>query len=644
MRLNDFLHLGPPRRVKSKEGRLHLPSMVAWAIAYSVSTILILILGIRLGVIAAQNAGQFFSSEFVVLVFTDRVNILLLGVALLFRLAMAMQAYRIVSRLTESEAKAKQVAGHDVLSGLPNRFLFNELVDAEAARCKRKNCQFALFYLDLDHFKQTNDTFGHEVGDRTIVAVTKRLGKVLRSGDHFARLGGDEFAVLQADVMDPRDCARLAQRMLDAMSTPFDIAGQQVFMGTSIGIALCPQDASDGQDLMRHADLALYRAKQGGRNRYSFFEAKMGEELRLRQSAEDELRAAIENDELVMLYQPIMSASGEKIVGVEGLVRWQHKTHGLLPADRFVGLAEDRGLIVPLGEWALRRACRDAKRWPGLRFAVNVSPIQFRQKDFVATVEKILAETGTDPTRVELELTEGVIISDADLAERSMIELRALGVRMALDDFGSGYSSLIYLRRFAFDKIKIDRSFLESMEMTGESAIIVQSIVALGRSLGLTVTAEGIETLEQARFLETLGCHELQGFLFFGADHGRRNGRQTGRTERLRPGGAGPLGRLTHLDARRAAALPPSMEFELGVESLDFGWFDEPRMTDADAVQRAVELLPPKCEELHQGRKVGCDVVILPDIGLQECRMVRHAVEDFRRGQAITGELLHKIA
>ncbi len=514
MRLNDFLHLGPPRRVKSKEGRLHLPSMVAWAIAYSVSTILILILGIRLGVIAAQNAAQFFSSEFVVLVFTDRVNILLLGVALLFRLAMAMQAYRIVSRLTESEAKAKQVAGHDVLSGLPNRFLFNELVDAEAARCKRKNCQFALFYLDLDHFKQTNDTFGHEVGDRTIVAVTKRLGKVLRSGDHFARLGGDEFAVLQADVMDPRDCARLAQRMLDAMSTPFDIAGQQVFMGTSIGIALCPQDASDGQDLMRHADLALYRAKQGGRNRYSFFEAKMGEELRLRQSAEDELRAAIENDELVMLYQPIMSASGEKIVGVEGLVRWQHKTHGLLPADRFVGLAEDRGLIVPLGEWALRRACRDAKRWPGLRFAVNVSPIQFRQKDFVATVEKILAETGTDPTRVELELTEGVIISDADLAERSMIELRALGVRMALDDFGSGYSSLIYLRRFAFDKIKIDRSFLESMEMTGESAIIVQSIVALGRSLGLTVTAEGIETLEQARFLETLGCHELQGFLF----------------------------------------------------------------------------------------------------------------------------------
>lgn len=514
MQFYDFLYLSSPRQLKSKDGRLHLPSVAVWVTAYCISTLLILILGIRLGFMAAQHAAGFFSFAFAALVFTDQVNILLLVFAMLFRFAMAAQAYRIVSRLAESEAKAKQVAGHDVLSGLPNRFLFDELVDAEAARCKRKNCQFALFYLDLDHFKQTNDTFGHEVGDRTIVAVTERLGKVLRSGDHFARLGGDEFAVLQADVTDPRDCARLAQRMLDAMSTPFDIAGQQVFMGTSIGIALCPQDAGEGQDLMRHADLALYRAKQGGRNRYAFFEAKMGEELRLRQNAEDELRAAIENDELVMLYQPIMSASGKKIVGVEGLVRWQHKTDGLLPAEKFIGLAEDRGLIVPLGEWVLRRACRDLKRWPGLRVAVNVSPIQFRQKDFVATVKKTLAEAGIEPTRIELELTEGVLISDADLAERSMIDLRALGITMALDDFGSGYSSLIYLRRFAFDKIKIDRSFLESMEMTGESAIIVESIVALGRSLGLTVTAEGIETAEQAHFLEKLGCHELQGFLF----------------------------------------------------------------------------------------------------------------------------------
>jgi diguanylate cyclase (GGDEF)-like protein len=516
MRLADFVHFGFARRFASHSGHLHGPSVAAWSIGYAITTILFLLLGIRLGAAAVQHAVPIISYRFAAVAFTDPVNILLAVSALAFRLVMAAQAYRVVSELTESEAKAKQFAGHDMLSGLPNRFLFNELVDAEVARCKRKRCQCALFYLDLDNFKLTNDTFGHEVGDHTIMAVAERLGKILRNGDHFARLGGDEFAILQTDVTDPRDCARLAQRILDAMSMPFDVAGQQIFMGTSVGIALCPQNGGERQDLMRLADLALYRAKQGGRNRFAFFETQMGEELRMRQNAEDELRAAIENDELVMHYQPIVSASGDKILCVEGLVRWRHETHGLLPADSFVSLAEDRGLIVPLGEWVLRRACSDARRWPDIKVAVNVSPIQFRQKEFVATVEKILAETGIDPRRVELELTEGVLISDADLAERLMIDLRALGVTMVLDDFGSGYSSLIYLRRFAFDKIKIDRSFLESMEMTGESAIIVESIVALGRSLGLTVTAEGIETTEQARFLEALGCHELQGFLFSG--------------------------------------------------------------------------------------------------------------------------------
>jgi EAL domain-containing protein (putative c-di-GMP-specific phosphodiesterase class I) len=265
---------------------------------------------------------------------------------------------------------------------------------------------------------------------------------------------------------------------------------------------------------MRFADLALYRAKHEGRNRFAFFEAKNGEELRLRQNAEDDLRDAIENDKLVLLYQPIMSICGKKFIGVEALVRWQHPTQGLLSAERFVGLAEERGLIVPLGEWVLRHACRDAMRWPNLHVAVNVSPIQFRQKDFVALVQGILAETGIEPHRLELELTEGVVISDEELAERSIVDLRALGIRMALDDFGTGYSSLIYLRRFAFDKIKIDRSFLESMEVQSESAIIIDSIVRLGHALGLTVTAEGIETPEQWQFLQQLGCDELQGFLF----------------------------------------------------------------------------------------------------------------------------------
>lgn len=444
----------------------------------------------------------------------QRVNVLLLAFTVCFSAFMVFRSRRTIARFAERMEKAKQAAGRDVLSGLPNRALFNDLVDAEVARCRRTGSQFALFYIDLDRFKETNDSFGHEVGDQLIVAVAGRLAKTLRGSDCIARIGGDEFAVLQTDVKDPRDCAKLARRIIDKMSAPFDLLGQQFYCGLSIGIALYPQNGDDRAGLMRLADLALYRAKHEGRNRFAFFEDKNGDEIRLLQNAEDDLRAAIENDKLLLFYQPIVSACGKRLPGVEALVRWEHSEQGFLTAERFIGLAEDRGLIVPLGEWVLRKACRDAKRWPGLYVAVNVSPIQFRQKDFVASVEAILAETGLEPQRLELELTEGVVISDADLAERSIMDLRALGVRMALDDFGCGYSSLIYLRRFAFDKIKIDRAFLESMEPQGESAIIVESIVHLGRALGLTVTAEGIETVDQAKFLHRIGCDELQGFLF----------------------------------------------------------------------------------------------------------------------------------
>jgi diguanylate cyclase (GGDEF)-like protein len=371
-----------------------------------------------------------------------------------------------------------------------------------------------LFYLDLDRFKEINDSFGHEAGDRLIQASTQRVSGILRGGDRLARLGGDEFAILQTEVRTPRDCEKLAKRILQEMSQPFDLGEQKVFAAMSIGIALHPHDAKDSQELMRRADLALYRAKNEGRNRFCFFEQRMGEELRMRKTVEDELRAAIDRDELMAQYQPIVSADGEKLLGVEALVRWRHPIHGLISPERFVGLAEDNGLILPLGEWVLRRACTDARRWPGLYVAVNVSPIQFRHNAFPAAVDRILKETDMDPSRLELELTEGVIVKDADQAENAIIELRAKGVRLALDDFGIGYSSLIYLRRFAFDKIKIDKSFLQSMEMTGESAIILHSIVHLGRALGLTVTAEGIENEDQQRFLQALGCHELQGFLF----------------------------------------------------------------------------------------------------------------------------------
>jgi diguanylate cyclase (GGDEF)-like protein len=438
---------------------------------------------------------------------------LLVFFAALFAALVVYHSRRVARILSESEARAQQLAGQDLLSGLPNRALFNQYLDAEIGRTSRTGSAFALFYLDLDRFKEINDSFGHEAGDRMIQAATQRIGAILRGGDRLARLGGDEFAILQTEVRSPRDCEKLAKRILQEMAQPFDLGEQKVFAGISIGIALHPHDAKDSQGLMRRADLALYRAKNEGRNR-CFFEQRMGEELRMRKTVEDELRAAIDRDELTAQYQPILSADGERVVGVEALVRWRHPVHGLISPERFVGVAEDSGLILPLGEWMLRRACSDAKRWPDLYVAVNVSPIQFRHNAFPAAVERVLRETGMDPSRLELELTEGVVVKDADQAENAIIELRARGVRLALDDFGIGYSSLIYLRRFAFDKIKIDKSFLQSMEMTGESAIILHSIVHLGRALGLTVTAEGIENADQQRFLQALGCHELQGFLF----------------------------------------------------------------------------------------------------------------------------------
>ena len=509
MRLNDFAGLVALKH--DEQERCDPLNITGWTIAYRLSLAVIILVAIGLAVALGHGAWAFHFSFFG---HHQQVDILLVVFTVLFSAFTILRSHRTVVRLAESVHRAKQAAGRDVLSGLPNRLLFNELVDAEIARCRRKGGQFAIFYVDLDHFKETNDSFGHEVGDLTIVAVADRISRILRGGDHMARIGGDEFAILQTEILDSKDCVKLAYRILDVISSPFDLAGQQFFCGLSIGIALYPQNAGERASLMRLADLALYRAKHEGRNRFTFFEAKNGEELRLLRSIEDDLRGAIENDKLLLLYQPIMSCCGNRFLGVEALVRWQHPTEGLLSAERFVGLAEERGLIVPLGEWVLRRACLDAKRWPNLRVAVNVSPIQFRQKEFVAMVEAVLAETGMEPHRLELELTEGVVIFDADLAERSIMDLRALGIRMALDDFGSGYSSLIYLRRFAFDKIKIDRSFLESMELQGESAIIIDSIVQLGHALGLTVTAEGIETIEQAHFLRGLGCDELQGFLY----------------------------------------------------------------------------------------------------------------------------------
>jgi diguanylate cyclase len=436
----------------------------------------------------------------------------MVGLTLLVLLVVYVR--RLARDLALSQEQAQSLVGRDPLSRLPNRLVFTERLDEEIDRLGRVEGGIAVLLLDLDRFKDVNDTYGHPAGDELIMQVARRLSDLLRGADTLARFGGDEFAIIQTGIRSPGDSEALARRILDSIGGPFEIAGAQVSIGVSIGIALAPQNGTDHEALIRLADTALYQAKSDGRNRFSFFERTMDEAIQMRKIVEDDLRHAIQRDELTLHYQPLYSADGETIVAVEALVRWPHAKHGMISPARFISIAEERGLVIPLGEWVLRRACQDGKRWPGLRIAVNVSPLQFRHRDFVEGVVRTLRETGFEASRLELELTEGVVVEDADAAEAAMMELRALGVNLALDDFGTGYSSLIYLRRFAFDKIKIDRSFLESMEATGESAILVHSIVHLGRALGLTVTAEGVETREQHRFLQALGCHQLQGFLF----------------------------------------------------------------------------------------------------------------------------------
>jgi diguanylate cyclase len=441
------------------------------------------------------------------------VAVPLLVTFLLFALVV-VNTRRIANELAASQARAESLAGRDPLSGLPNRLLFSDRLDHELASLKGEEEGLSLMFLDLDRFKEVNDAHGHQAGDELIKQVARRLLTVLRGADTLSRFGGDEFAIIQTGVKCDDDAEALARRILHALTEPFDIGGSAVNVGVSIGIALAPRNALDRETLMRLADTALYEAKSEGRNRFSFFLQQMDEAIRMRKVVADDLREAIANDELTVHYQPIYSAAGDRIVSLEALVRWPHPTQGSIPPAKFIPLAEQSGLVIPLGQWVLRRVCRDGQRWPGVRIAVNVSPVQFRQRDFVTDVLEIVQQGNFDPSRLELELTEGVVVDDADAAEVAMMQLRAHGFHLALDDFGSGYSSLIYLRRFAFDKIKIDRSFLESMEATGESAILVHSIVHLGRALGLTVTAEGVETKEQHRFLQALGCHELQGYLF----------------------------------------------------------------------------------------------------------------------------------
>ena len=421
---------------------------------------------------------------------------------------------RTAATIAAGETRLRHLALHDPLCGLPNRIFFGERLEAMIEKVRQGGATAAVFYIDLDHFKDVNDTLGHPVGDELIRGVTQRLSRTLRGDDLVARLGGDEFAVITSGGFDHGTLQAIATRMIATICSPYTIANQTIVVGASIGIAVINEHVDAGADVMRHADLALYRAKNEGRNRACIYDSAMDADLLKRKHVENDLRSAIENDGLHLAYQPIVNNSGEVVVGVEALCRWTHAERGEISPAEFIPIAEHSGLIIELGEQVLRRACLDGKAWPGLTVSVNVSPLQFRRADFVDVVERILAETDFDPARLELEVTESTLLGNVDTAELAMFRLKALGVRLALDDFGTGYSSLLYLRRFPFDKLKIDSSFVRSIERAADAAAIVHAVVSLGRGLGMKVTAEGVETADQQLFLRAAGVHFMQGYRF----------------------------------------------------------------------------------------------------------------------------------
>ncbi|MDO9714183.1 EAL domain-containing protein [Paracraurococcus lichenis] len=423
-------------------------------------------------------------------------------------------AYEDVTERREAEARIAHIAHHDALTGLPNRVLFRERLDETLVRARRDE-GFAVLCLDLDRFKDINDTLGHPAGDALLRVVAERLKTVLRETDTLARLGGDEFAILQPNVDQPGDASPLARRLVEALSAPFDLGGHQVVIGTSVGIALAPTDGLDADLLLKAADMALYRAKAEGRGRWCFFEPEMDARMRERRLLELDLRRALVVGEFELHYQPIVAVASRRVSGLEALLRWRHPERGLVPPDAFIPLAEEIGLIVPLGEWVLAQACRDAAGWLGTpKVAVNLSPVQFASRGLVDAVATALELSGLDPARLELEITETVMLQDTQATLATLHRLKALGVRIAMDDFGTGYSSLSYLQRFPFDKVKIDRSFTSGLEQSPRSNAIVGAVTDLCLGLDMTITAEGVETEEQLQELRRKGCGEAQGYLF----------------------------------------------------------------------------------------------------------------------------------
>jgi diguanylate cyclase (GGDEF)-like protein len=431
----------------------------------------------------------------------------------------SIEAQKLAEQVQTAKDQLDHMAHHDVLTDLPNRILLHDRLKQAIELARRQGRQLAVLFMDLDQFKHINDSLGHAVGDQLLRSVARRLTGCVRHSDTISRQGGDEFVLLLPNIEHAEDAALAAQKMLAAITLPHRIDQHDLHSSVSIGISIYPDDGQDAETLIKNADTAMYHAKESGRDTYKFFEQSLNVRAVQRQSIEASLRRALEGQEFVLYYQPKINLHSGKIVGVEALIRWQHPKRGLLLPAQFVPIAEDCGLILPIGRWVLREACRQARAWrqaglPPITVAVNTSAIEFRARDFLENIRAALEETHLEPHYLELELTESILMRDAGSTDVMLHALADLGVKLAIDDFGTGYSSLSYLNKFPIDTLKIDRTFVHQITSNPDDAAIVSAVISLGKSLKLRVIAEGVETPEQYAFLLTQHCDEGQGYYF----------------------------------------------------------------------------------------------------------------------------------
>jgi diguanylate cyclase (GGDEF)-like protein len=434
-------------------------------------------------------------------------------------IAGASAIFRDITQRKAAEKQVQFLAYYDALTGLPNRTLLQDRLSKALPSARRRRDKVALLFLDLDRFKDINDSLGHSVGDLLLQEVAERLKKWAREQDTVARVGGDEFLIVLTAVKEAADAAVAAERLMNTMNAAYVVQGHSLGISCSIGISVFPEHGADGETLIKNADAAMYCAKESGRNNFRFYTNDMNAQAVERLTLENSLRLALEKKELFLVYQPQMEIATGRIIGLEALLRWQHPELGLVPPDKFIRIAENSGLIMPIGEWVLRTACSQTRKWqdeglPAVPVAVNVSAVQFRQAGFCELIGRVLRETGLASQYLELELTESLLLSNADVMFSVLQELRAMGLKLAIDDFGTGYSSLSYLRQFPVSKLKIDRSFIRDVAVNPDDAAITTAIISMARSLNLKVIAEGVEDEAQMSFLRAHQCDEIQGYYF----------------------------------------------------------------------------------------------------------------------------------